>query len=514
MEILTSVVGNLDISTIVTLIFGAFVVFGLLGGFFRGFIRQILHIASAVLWIGGTYFVSDYICKTYIHGITTEGLIALLKESGIGGETMDSVVEIISGQDWLMNLPLESVLVPIVFVLSLLVMWIVSRIVYMILKIVLSIGGRKFNLFGALVGGLIGALEGALIASIIFLPVVGLSTVANETMADIRDKNTDGQYTEIVEFYDEYISPVSNHEIVQFIAENGGQKLLDSLATIDFEGEKVNLFDEATTLLTMGIEATSLKDTNFASLSETDKALLYSLVDDLGESRYLSSLVSGAFSGIGNAIDDGTLPTEIPEAFVSIVKPIVKIFATSTPDNLHDDLITILDVYCLLSDSGTIKAFGEQGAEEQMKAALTERDENGKTLVSKVVEILNKNERTSALVTTLTEMTITMMAGQLGGGEYDVAEVYDNLKTGLNSVLEVKPESYETEEEYQAARDEKINEALTEQGIELDADTVNELGNYIDENIGDKDELSDEDLNNILLHYYEIYSAEGGIELP
>ena len=39
-----------------------------------------------------------------------------------------------------------------------------------------------------------------------------------------------------------------------------------------------------------------------------------------------------------------------------------------------------------------------------MQTALAERDENGKTLISKVIDILNENERTSALAKTLTDM--------------------------------------------------------------------------------------------------------------
>jgi len=513
MDLSTFDLSTLNISTVVTLIFGIFVVWNVLGGLFRGLFRQILHIGSAVLWIGGTFVVTDYVSKNYLQGLTTQGLIDLLRENGVAGATFEQIVETISQYDWVMTFELEAILIPIVFAVSFAAMWLVSRIVYAVFKLVLGFG-RYPSFFSRLLGAALGALEGFVIAALIFLPVVGLSTVANETIDNISEKNTDGQYPEIVEFYDEYISPVSNHEIIQFIAENGGQDLLDSFATIDYEGQETNILDEATNIATMVIEATGLKDADFAALSAEDQALLRSLVDELEDSKFLSSVVSHFFSAVGGALDTDTLPVEVPAPFDSILKPAVSIFATSTPENLHGDLVTILDVYFLLSDSGTIKAFGSEGAEEQMKAALTERDADGKTLVSKVVDILNKNERTGTLVKTLTEMTLTMMAGQLGGGEYDVQEVYDEIKTGFNTVLEINRESYETDEEYEAARDEEINNTLTEHGIELDGETINELGNYIDENLGDKDELTDEDINNILLHYYEVYSENGEVELP
>ena len=500
-----------DISMIVTLVFGAIVAFNLLGGLFRGFTRQILHVLSAVLWIGGTVAVTDYIVANYIQGLTTAGAIELLSANGIGTEVVNQILPTISQWDWLMNLNLEGVIIPLVFIVALLAMWIISRIAYLILKAVLRFGDRGVSLFGRLCGAALGAVEGALIASLIFLPVVGVSTVANESMDDIRDKNTNGQYTEVVEFYENYISPVSNHDIIKLIAENGGQDLLDSFATAEFEGKETNYLDEASVILTMIIEATDLKDADFTALSAQDQALLRSLVDELEDSRLLTSLVSHLLNGLGGALDNEAVPINVPTPYNTVVKSMVSILATSNNDNLHGDLVTMLDVYFLLSDSGTIKAFGEAGAEEQMKAALTERDENGKTLVSKVVEILNGNERTAALVKTLTDMTITMMAGQLGGEDFNAQEVYDEIKVGFNAVLEVNRESYETDEEYEAARDEEINNTLTEHGIELDSETVNELGDFIDENLGDKDELTDEDINNILLHYYEIYSATGEI---
>jgi hypothetical protein len=494
------------VAEFITMFFGFFVITGIIGGLFRGCRRQILHIASTAFWVGGTFYATDFIFNNYIKGTTAQTLADFLLEYQIATEAVNELLSTIGDYEWIMNLTIDVLLIPVIFVVCWILMWIVARILYKILCSVFGLNRCKKCFFKTIMGGIFGALEGFLFAAFLMLPLVGLTTIATESVEPIREKNTDGQYTEIIEFYDEYVSPVADHEILRFVAENGGQDILDYTAIIKFEGKDINLYDETSGIVSMCLEATALDGVNFAAPSLENQLLLRSLVDDIGESRFTSYLVSKIFSGAGMILDGGFSFFEVPAPFDTVVYSIIDIFATSDADNIHGDLVTILDVYFLLSDSGAIESYGTEGAEEEMKEALVERDEDGKTLVSKVVEILSKNERTSKLIDTLTEMTLVLMAGELGGEDFNAQEAYDDIKTGLNSVLEINPESYETQEAYETARDEEINNALTEHNIVLDADTINQIGDYIDENLGDKDQLTDADLNDILLHYYEIYA--------
>lgn len=494
------------VAEFITLVFGFFVITGIIGGLFRGFQRQILHIASTVLWVGGAFYATDFVFNNYLKGATTATVADFFLEYGIATDVVNELIATVGEFEWIMNLTVDILLIPVAFVVCWILMWLVSRILYKILCAVLGLNKCKACIFRSIFGAALGALEGFLFAAFLFLPIVGLSTIATESVAPIRDKNTEGQYTEIIEFYDDYVSPVADHEILRFVAENGGQDILDSTAIIKFEGKNINLYDESSTIITMCLEATALNGVDFAAPSQANQDLLRSLVDDIGESRFISYLVSKIFSGAGMILDGGFSFFEVPAPFDTVVYSIIDIFATSDADNIHGDLVTILDVYFLLSDSGAIESYGTEGAEEEMKEALVERDENGKTLVSKVVDILSKNERTSKLIDTLTEMTLVLMAGELGGEDFNAQEAYDNIKTGLNNVLEIKPDAYETQEEYEAARDEEINNTLAEHNIVLDAETINQIGDYIDENLGDKDQLTDQDINEILLHYYEIYA--------
>ena len=90
--------------------------------------------------------------------------------------------------------------------------------------------------------------------------------------------------------------------------------------------------------------------------------------------------------------------------------------------------------------------------------------------------------------------------GQLGL-DYDTLNAYNDIKDGISNVLSMD----KTADGYEQARDAEINKVLTEQGVELDEATVNEIGDYIDANFADATELSDENLNEILLYYFETW---------
>ena len=340
-----------------------------------------------------------------------------------------------------------------------------------------------------------------------------MSNIINDSMDVVKEKNTDGHYDSIVEIYDEKISPITNHKMIQLVNKFGGKQIIDSYAVITIDnGEEVNLVEEGTTVVYLSLELFSHHTESYSTVTDGQKILFRDALEEMNKSTYLATLTSNLLSDLGRAVQDGIIPVTAPAPFDQIFNPMISIFATSNRDNVYGDIDTILDVYFILADSGALSAYGTEGGEDDMKNALIARDEEGKTIISRVTDRLNENERTKPLVTTLTEMTITMLAGQLSS-DYDVAAVYDSLKDDFHNVLVVDREEYASDEEYEAARDAEVNKALTDNGIELEADTVNEIGDYIDENYGDKDELTNEDINSILLHYYEV-TAAGGEEMP
>ena len=139
-----------------------------------------------------------------------------------------------------------------------------------------------------------------------------------------------------------------------------------------------------------------------------------------------------------------------------------------------------------------------------MTDILTRKDENGETVVNKVIAILKSNERTKPIVVTLTKISVSSMANKLGTGE-DTAAIYENVKSGVNETLKIKKTDYQSTEEYTAAVSASLDQTLTDNGIELEADIVDSMAQYVTDNYSDVESVTDEELNDIILSYYDAY---------
>ena len=107
----------------------------------------------------------------------------------------------------------------------------------------------------------------------------------------------------------------------------------------------------------------------------------------------------------------------------------------------------------------------------------------------------------------------------------EIEELYTNVHSGVSNILSIEfaydPEQYETEEEYKEVYTEQISteleQTLTNNGITgVDEETLNEMATIIaDKNIerqaaGDT-EITDQDVNDAILSYYEAYAQKHGL---
>lgn len=501
----------IDIGMILTVLFALPIVFGALTGLFKGVGRQALRLIFTLVSVVEAFFVTSMASDELIKQMSPEAIVASIGASGMDVSAIEGLPTYFDAWTWMLQLPIRVFTAPVLFVTLFFILNGLNRILCLLIRTCMGIGKPDHEPLSNLFGAIFGAIEGAVIALVLFLPLVAYTNIADNSINVIREKDN-GKYTEFVQMYDDYVAPITNHEVVKFVSFCGGQQVIDQYATIEIDGVQTNLIDEATTMVTIGVEFASYNGADyFSGLEQSHKELIYGTIDQIEDSPYLSTVISGMLSGVGRAIDDNVISITLSDSYDAIIDPVIVLFATSDRYNLPEDLRTICDVYFLLTDSGALKAYGTENGEDDVKNALIARDENGKTLMSRVTDRLNQNERTKPLVTTLTEMTLTVLAGEIGG-EYDVTQAYDQIKEEFHDVLAVKPDQYETTEEYEAARDSAVNDALTNNGIELDDETVHEIGNYVDEHYGDRDDLTNDDINDILLYYYEISANNQNLE--
>lgn len=487
-----------------TIIFAVLVLWQVLRGSLRGLYRQIVYVVTSLVSAVVAFFVTNGLADTLLDSISAETIGDFFNKTGM--TDFARFAPYFTSIEWFLVLPIATFAAPAMFAGLFFSINAAMGIVRGIINAIFGIEKTTGEPVKNFIGGVMGAVIGLVIAFIAFLPVTATVNIVGGGVDAIIASDSEGDF-ENMKSFDEEFAVLEDHFAVKIVNSVGGKKMLDGFATVKIDGEDVNLTGETQTLVKIVMQFVSLGSTDYSAVDPQAQVAFRSAVDSMGDSVYLSTMVSGMLSDMGRAAQDEVIPFKANPPFDEVLYSLFSIFATSNKDNVEADLHTILDVYFLLSDGGSLKAYGAEGGEDDMKNSLIAKDESGVTLITKVVEILNANEHTKPLVTTLTKMTMTMMASQLGG-EYDVAEAYDKVKEGFAGVAAIDRESYGTDEEYEAARDNELKSTFTENGIELDDDTVNEIGDYIDANYGDKEEITDEEMNDILLYYYDIYAKD------
>ena len=199
---------------------------------------------------------------------------------------------------------------------------------------------------------------------------------------------------------------------------------------------------------------------------------------------------------------------EVEEPVKTLLTDILSVFESSTKEYIGEDIDTFRALFYLLSDEGVLASVSGEGSEGDgdMLKLLSKTDAEGKTVIQRAINILSANERTKPIVSSLTKIALSGMAGELGGeaGE-EIVEIYDGVKEGLNELIKIDKDSYETEEEYRGAVAESLNETLLEHDIQLTTDVVEGLADHVVDNYGDLEEISDEQITDIILEYYGSY---------
>ena len=407
------------------------------------------------------------------------------------------------------------VLVPVAFVLVFYVLKILSGLIYIILAAILGMMGRRTGFFSALLGMVVGAAQGALIAAVLLLPVSGLVGLATEAKAPLTAEGVPAETaSQVEEFYGQWIDDVSDNPVLALIDTAGGGALFTDMTTAHVSDTAVVMGDEAKTLVQVYVDVLPLLGSDLMSPDAATEEAMRSVLADIGDDRYTAEIVSGILRGVSRAIDSGALVIPFEEPVVTLVKEVAAILSDSNADNLKGDLETMLNVYLILGQRGVLSVMAE-GSTDVIDLLIGEHD--GERVITLVTAELDKNPRTKPLSDAMAKMTLSALNGSISIGGMEAEELYDNVKTGLNDILSTSRDDYETEEEYKADVSSKLDTTLKDNGIELEAEIIDGMTDYIVENYGDKTEITDQDITDALLSYYDVYAewlANGGGDIP
>ncbi len=507
------------------------VLIGALKGLRRGIQRQTVRTATIILSI----VLSVVAIKigygrifSYLDAMTVEELVNKGIELGLLSSSDDLSVLYnleMATLEYILAIPLTLIIAPLVFVVLFIVISAIMLIVHAIVSGVLGFKKKKNNGVTRLCGMALGAVQGLLVSAMVLLPFVGLSNLAAGAMDTMRD-NTSASETEqeLVATYDENVKPIAECASMKIMGVCGGKIVYNIVATTSVEGESFNMRGEVDTVLSVYSEYSSLEGMEWHSLKDSDKATIESMLDKIENSDYFAPLLASLARGLSKTVTEGEMLDEMEEPMKTLFCDVFGIFATSTKDNFFTDVDTILDLYYLFSDEGILEAIvdtdsGEvpddspSGEEEDIMSMLGRKDEEGNTVISRAITLLQDNPRTAPIVTSLMKISLSMMvntagdemAGDTGLTTEEIEEVYDNVKQGLNDVVQIKKEDYASDEEYKDAVSASLDETFRANNIELDEDIIDVVADHVIENFGDVEEVTDEHIVEVILEYYDAY---------
>ena len=503
-------VGALNLTPLVYGFVGLLAIFGALAGLWRGFMRQTVRtttivislvIAYALLSVGYGYL------DRFLDGKTMADVEAWLRASRLISPETDLFWIYnfdVHTAELMLKLPLSLVIMPVAFVACFLIISSAMVIVHKIICTLCGFRSHRNSTATRLLGMLLGLVQGVAVAGILLMPVIGVGGMAKDAVAQLNEKAPNESITvSCNNGYNTYVKSVNENYVVNAYRTLGINTLYESIATIDIDGEDTNMTELLPSGVTVAYNAARLKGADVKNLTPENEAAIKAIIDAVNSSKYVSSVLSETTRSLAYAYANGNLNIPIDEKFSSIIYTTAEIFHTSDSTNIKGDLDTLSEVFFILSRDGVFNSIG--GGSDAMVDVLVKRDANGNTTVSRIVDTINKNERTKPLVTLFTKLSVSVMSEQIGVSD-EVFTTYDNIKNSLNSdVLTIDKNSYATEEEYVAEVSNALDTTLKNNKIELEKDIVDTMAQYVADNFSEVNEITDEQVSDIILYYYDAY---------
>lgn len=499
------------VALVIVGVFALFLVVKMIRGFAKGSRHQ--------LWSTGTVLIT-IILTIILTRLTISLILNLLSVDTIGtiltwilgaGSKTDRYISILEGLPidtfrYVISVPATIIFAPFLFMF-----------LYGIIRIIVSIIVRIFkpdpedlkaqSLLERFSGLCLASVEAILVFSVVILPatsIVGFADDVFNTIADNNKKGKDSVVAKADDFYSEYLEPTLIESPVLWVANSSvNNTIVEKISTIP-EISDDNVREEFIDVLEIIIvDIPEFNKMNLKEPSEKEKDAISDLIDKLADNDIITTVVAGTVSAAANVLDVDTLGIKAQPPMDVVIDDVLELLKTCTKETFREDLHLIKDVYFLLADEEILVNIKNHDA--LLDALTTKRPGEKKTAVQKLIDLINDNERTKALTTTLTKLSITMLTGNLNSTGFGVDATYDDLKSSMEDVLYVKNKDYNTDAERIAAITNSLDENLKDNGITLETGVVENIAKYIDENYSDETKLTDDEFNDILLSYYDAY---------
>jgi uncharacterized membrane protein required for colicin V production len=504
---------NTIINIMPTVFVGIVVLLGIIGalkGFSRGISRQVIRTLTVVV-SGIISFILVKLSYTKISerldGKTVADVERFLMSKGILSETQNlgllrefdvDTLEVIFAT------PMSLIIMPVLFVICFMTVSSAMLIVHGILSALFGFKKHRNNFLTRLLGMGLGLMQGVAVAGLILMPIIGIGSSVSDSVAQINEESPESESAAMLsEKYYSYLAPTVEGPIFTLYEKYGIKVLYTKIATIDIGETPTDMTLLIPDAAKIACELKELKGADFKNLTHENEASIDRIFDTVGDNGYLTEVLAALVNDVSHAYTKGTFNIEVGDPFKSVIDSAASIFHTADRTNVNTDIDTVKNVLFILSRDGVLNAF--DAGSDAMLDVLTKRDTSGETTVNRIVDTINSNERTKPLVTLITKLSVTVMSQKAGISE-DALMTYDNIKAGINeNILSINKEDFATEEEYVAEVSLALDNTLKENNITLEKEIVDTMAQYVTDNYGDIDEITDDEANDIILSYYDAY---------
>ena len=495
------------VSYVIIGIFALCIVAAALCGFAEGFSRQTIRVLTVGLAFAVGIIAANITYSSIISSLKSksiEDIHAWVKGLGVTGSLDLSWMLSFDANTlvYLLAIPITLILMPIVLSLTFLVFLGLTKILHFFLCGIFGLSKKKNTLLTRFLGLALGAIEGFFIAGIIMLPIIGASSNLSSSISTLKNEAPNETATiQISNAYDKYLHPVTENGIIKALGACGMNAVYEGIATVNLNGKNTNMTKLVPDSTEIVAKITNLKGTDFKAPSEENKVTINAIVDILEGNDYFSKVASNVISGLARAGLDDRLPLPSAGSFNTVIDSALEIFAEADEKTLYKDIDTLLNIYYTVADAGALTAMDKDA--NAMLDALNQKYEDGDTTINKVIGILNDNSHMSPLVTVIARLSVSVMANKLGFSE-ETAQAYDNIKAGFSETLKITKEG-KSEKEYLSEVSTSIDATLKENGITVEPEVIDSMAKYVNDNFGEGTELTDNDINNLIINYYDSY---------
>ena len=486
---------------------------GLWFGFSRGFKRATVRFLFIALSFGLSFALFSAIYPWLYSLVDGKTLADVAATYGINlDENLTRIMSCIEGDTvvYVSAIPLAIAVLPVGFLVVFLLVTLALTFLYITVCGALGFGSKYNTPLTRILGGAVGAIQGALIALLILMPVDGIVDVATVAITHAEQEHPDSaNAVAIGNVYHQNLDGVVTNPVLKFSDDCFGF-VYDRFATLKVEGEDASIIDIADDMFELFVLYGDLgADFNYKLLTEEDKIIIDKMLDCFCHDRLMAAIAAGGLSAVGKASQNGALVIQTGEPMLSLLMAFLDICSTWDINTVEGDLKTLSQVYYLFSDEGLLLADGVNS----MFASFLTLDENGSSTFKRMTAILDQNPRFIVMSNTCSKVAMDLLLQNSGFNNSNVAEKVESVKDGINSVVGLDKNDYATEEEYKADVNKGITETLTENGISMSEEKIDELTDFVIGNYGDKTEISDDEFLDFMSKYYDTY-AKGGSGLP